>query len=202
MTYNQLVDFFNILQDKFGSPYHTADEIELYLNRAQLDLVVALLPVDEGKLNIELGADTINRIAPLIVEYSVNPLTGPIFKEDINDGLSTPYLRLLAASYNGFPAKYVKYNNLFVYLNNIFKVPSATAPRIYEDGDVFIFLPETSAVVKLILLRYPRTISSVGPVTSELPDFIHNEIVARALEFAGVGSRDQMLSELKKLNNA
>ncbi len=51
------------------------------------------------------------------------------------------------------------------------------------------------------MLREPVTMLSDGTINCELPDFVHNDVVARALEFAGVSSRDQMLSELKKLNN-
>ncbi len=208
MTYSQLVDYMDIIQDKYGSPYFTTSEKERLLIQAELDVIKSYFPEDGEGVNVELNQNTIMALEPIIFTYSGNMNgSGQISKATVNSsltssfGFSTKILRLLAISYNDYPVRTTRLNNWFVYLKNTFKVPVSTAPRYYETASNYIFSPvSTSATIALYGIRYPRTISSSGSITSELPDILHNDIVSRALEIAGVGSRDQMLSELKQLN--
>lgn len=203
MTYENMKDYFLILQDKFGSPYYTEDEIALFLNRAQLDEVVALLPIDDGKLNIELNDNTISRVAPLLFHESPANMdfNGEIHKGTFELLLGHRVIRLLAVSYNDKPVKSTRYNNWYTYIQNTFKAPTATHPRMYVADDSWFIKPiDNTAAIKFMGIRYPTNMLTDGSVTCELPDFTHNDIVSRALELAGVGSRDQLLSELKQLN--
>ena len=203
MTYQEMVDYFLILQDKYGSLYYTDAEIATFLNRAQMDEVTAFLPISGDQLNIELNANTIARIAPLLfrVETLAMDVDGIVLKADLDAELTQPVMRVLAVSYNNLPVKYRRYNNWYTYLNNTFKAPSASAPKMYEKADSYVFAPASIAADLVFLgVRYPITMLDNGTVDCELPDLFHNDIVSRALSFAGVGSRDQMLSELKKLN--
>lgn len=205
MVYSQMKDYFLILKDKYGSPYFTDDEIALFLNRAQIDDIVSLFPIDGNKINVELNHNTMARIEPLLFTVPQTMTSGGLVsKATVASSLSpaTGIIRLLAVAYtNGKPAKATRYNNWFTYLHNIFKSPTVNNPRYIETATTWGFLPidETSQVI-FYGVRYPITLLADGSVNCELPEFTHNDIVSRALELAGVGSRDQMLSELKKLN--
>jgi hypothetical protein len=203
MTYSQMKDYFLILQDKFGSPYYTDDEVTLFLNRAQLDTVIALLPLDGNPINVELNQNTIDRIAPLVFTNTAAVMnsSGWVNKEAFNTLHDIRLLRVLAISYNGKPAKATRWNNWAKYVTNVFKVPSADYPRYAETALNWIFKPiDITAVIDISGIRYPVEMLADGSIDCELPDFTHNDVVSRALELAGVGSRDQMLSELKQLN--
>jgi hypothetical protein len=203
MTYSQMRDYFLILQDKFGSPYYTDDEIALFLNRAQIDNVMSLLPIDGTELNVELNENSMSRLAPLFFGSSTTMLavSGVVLKSTIQGTIPTPMIRLLAVSYNSIPAKYTRYNNWLTYLNNVLKAPTATAPRFYEEALNWAFRPvDSTAALTFYGIRQPVELLGDGTVDCELPDFTHNDVVSRALELAGVGSRDQILSELKQLN--
>ncbi len=202
MNYQKMKDYFLILQDKYGSPYHTDAEINLFLNRGQIDQVLASFPVDGGA-DVEFNANMQMRLAPLFfdVPATMLPVTGVVTKAVIQAGVSTPILRLLSVAYNGKPVKATRYNNWLVYLNNYFKAPTAANPRMYEESDSWVIRPvDSTAALIFYGVRYPVELLVDGTVACELPDYVHNDVVSRALEMAGVGSRDQMLSELKKLN--
>lgn len=206
-------DYFNLLQDKYGSPYHTDAEIETYLNRGQLDLVMGLLPPDGGELNVELNQNTIMRIHPILFttgNINMAASTGKVLRTAIDSAIVTAsgvagarLLRVLAIGWNDVrPVKYTRNNNWYTYIANTFKAPSATNPRAVEDGNAWVFKPvDTTANLVFKGVRYPTSVSITSSVHCELPDFTHNEVVSRALELAGVGSRDQMLAELQKVNN-
>lgn len=159
MTYTEMKNWFNILQDKYGSPYYTDSEITQFLNRAQLDEVVALLPVDGGKLNIELNANTIARIEPLLVNtsaFTMGAVIGEVTKATLETATPTKILRLLAVSYNNIPVKYTRHNNWFTYIQNTFKTPTSTAPRMHEHSNAYHFSPiDPTAVLSFIAVRQP-----------------------------------------------
>jgi hypothetical protein len=214
MTITLMKDYFNLLQDKYGSPYHTDTEIETYLNRAQLDYVTDLLPPDGSELNIELNQNTIMRIHPILFTTgNVNMVsgTGAVLRTALDSAIvaatgitGAKLLRVLAIGWNDArPVTYTRKNNWYSYINNIFKAPSDKKPRTHEDGASWVFRPiDTTANLVFMGVRYPVSVSISGAIDCELPDLVHNDIVARALELAGIGSRDEMLAQLQKLNNA
>lgn len=206
MTYSNMRDYFLILQDKFGSPYYTDDEIALFMNRGQLDTVVSLFPIDGSEINAELNANTVERIAPLIVTHQqpIPSMTGAglINKASLETDLGgLRVLRMLAINYNGKPCRYTNWNRWASYIANTFKAGSASYPRYTETASNYSFDPiDANAIIYMVFVRYPAEMLPDNSVDCELPDFTHNDVVSRALELAGVGSRDQMLSELKQLN--
>src|SRR5688572_10629950 len=130
MTYAQMEDYFNILQDKFGSPYHTPDEIALFLNRGQIDYVMSFLPPVDDTTNIELNAITIARLYPLIFKTGTPAMNigGEVEKSAVETALGRGIIRLLAVSVNTYPAKATRWNNWYTYIKNAFKAPTLTSP--------------------------------------------------------------------------
>ncbi|HEY0751635.1 MAG TPA: hypothetical protein VGD26_10790 [Chitinophagaceae bacterium] len=213
MTVAELVNYFDLLQDKYGSPYFTTSEKETFLTQAQLDLISKYLPQDGGPENAERNANNSMVLSPISFSVSTSMDTsGVITKASVESSLSTAL---------GFTATIIRpssitwsdsdgmrpvmgptrQNNWAKYQDNAFKDPVVSEPRYYETAVSYIIDPvNVNATIVINGLRYPKAINVAGNQTSELASIYHTEVVARALEIAGVGSRDQMLSELKKLN--
>lgn len=213
MTVTELVDYFDILQDKYGSPYFTTTEKEKFLNQAQEGIIADYLPKEGDLSNIEQNANTWMMFSPLSTTITTSmDGSGVVLKSALETTLSTDLgftariIRPLAVTWsdaNGSrPVKGpTRYNNWETYNNNVFKVPVESEPRYYENYNSYIINPvNTGAIIKVHVIRYPKAISVSGAQTAELEEIYHNEIIARALDAAGVGSRDSMLMELNKIN--
>jgi len=212
MTISEMVDYFDLIQDKYGSPYFTTAEKERFLNQAQLAILSDYLPKQGDKENIELNANVWMMVNPLFVSVTTAMNgSGAILKADIESsltsslGFSTTLIRPLSLSWTDSEGTRpimgpTRQNNWAKYKNNVFKAPVESDPRYYETNDSYIIGPaDTSAIIVVNALRYPRAISVSGAQTAELASIYHNEVVGRALEAAGVGSRDQMMIELNKI---
>lgn len=212
MNIATMVSYFDILQDKYGSTYYTNAEKELFLQRAHIEFVKELLPVNEiSKENIELSQDTISQIAPLIYELPFMNMdsSGIISKSSIQTALTNavtggilwrPLSIGLYLSGKNMPVKYVRHNDRWEFANNYFKKPSNTNPKVRETGTNYVFEPIlTGAKVYFTVLKYPALVSISTPTNSDLPDHTHDRIVAIALELSGVASRDVALTQLLQL---
>lgn len=212
MNIATMVSYFDILQDKYGSTYYTNAEKELFLQRAHIEFVKELLPVNESsKENIELSQDTISQIAPLIYELPFMNMdsSGIVSKSSIQTALTNavaggilwrPLSIGLYLSGKNVPAKYVRHNDRWEFANNYFKKPSNTNPKVRETGTNYVFEPIlTGAKVYFTVLKYPALVSISTPTNSDLPDHTHDRIVAIALELSGVASRDVALTQLLQL---
>lgn len=211
MTIAGMGELFDILQDKYGSPYYTNAEKSLFLNRAQIEFVNAFLPPSGEGLNIELSEDAAQQIDTLIYDlpYLNMNSSGIITKAAVAAALSTAsgggllWRRLNIGWVLGnktVPVKYVRHNDWYEFKSNYFKNPSTDNPKFYETATNYQFAPiYPNAKLYLTVLKYPKVVDIDTAVDSDLPDFTHNKIVALALEFAGIGSRDQNLAQLLSL---
>lgn len=213
MTIAEMALYFDILQDKFGSPYFTNPEKSLLLNRAQIIFVKEMLPTDKDvDLNIETNADTVAVVAPLIISLTPisNPLNGSVTKISVQANLTALvsdalYWRVLNVGYsidgtNFVPVTYVRHNDWYKLLDNYFKYPDDSNPKYKETYIDFQFLPNnTAADLYFTVLKYPVVVDIDTNVSSDLPDSVHDKIVSIACELAGIGTRDQMLFEMSKI---
>lgn len=218
MTIDKWGQFFDILQDKYGSPYHTDSEKTLFFNRAILDFVGQFLPADGESGNLELSEDATSQIATLIYDlpYTTMDSSGIVTKATIQTALNGQiaggllWRRLNIGWVLGgdtLPAKWTRHNDWYQFMRNVFKVPSVSNPRFYETATKYQFSPiQTTAKLYFTVLKYPVSVvlDSVTPannINCDLPDFTHNKIIALALEYAGIGSRDENLAQLLQLKN-
>lgn len=209
MTITGMAELFDLMQDKYGSPYFTNPEKSLFLNRALVEYVGDMLPGKEDKDNVGFDVDNTSKIAPLIkyVDTLKMDSTGAITKAAIA-GVTTPAIpwRLLNAGLVlgnvTKPIKFVRHNDWYEFKSNYFKAPSAENPKYRESNDRYTIEPiNINATVKLTVLNYPTVVDIDTNISSNLPDFTHNDIVSLALEYAGIGSRDQNLAQLLTLKN-
>jgi hypothetical protein len=169
MTAAEMKEYFQILQDKYGSSYHTDEEIEVFLNRGQLDEVIALLPPDGSILNVELNQNTINIIEPLLFMVGATmSSSGVVLTTALQSAINTDYslsdarvLRVLSIGWDGErPVKYTRHNNWWAYIANTFKAPTARSPRCKQDAGKWIISPIDQTVdLTFSGVRYPRLIS-------------------------------------------
>lgn len=211
--------WFDMLQDKFKAPYFTDAEKTVFLQRAHIGFVKDMLWPDgkNGSDNLEVSQDSIAQIATLIYELP-NPIsmssTGVVLKSTLQTALTgvsaTAIMwRPLAIGWDlgadVHPVSYVRHNDWYKFQENYFKNPTAENPKTRERATDYQFLPiRPSAKLYFTLLKYPAkvvldTVTPVNNVNSDLPDFTHDKIVALALEYAGISSRDEALAQLLQI---
>lgn len=207
-----MAQYFDILQDKYGSPYFTNPEKSLLINRAQVIFVKELLPTEPNQIiNLENTQNTLNEVSSLIIRLnpisSIDPSSGLVSFADIQTELTARSAgavlwRILSIGYsrdsvNFTPVKYVRHNDWFEFQDNYFKSPDQTNPKVVEYNAGFQLLPlNISTSLYFFVLKYPKNVDIDTVISSDLPDYTHDKIVAIALELAGIGTRDQMLSGL------
>lgn len=207
MTVTEMVDYFDLLQDKYGSPHFTTSEKERFLNQAQLDMIAQHFPKDGGPLSIEQNANLWMLFSPLAFSQNMAMSSlGIITKANLATEVGGSVIRLLSmwwldATGTRPVTGPTRHNNWAKYKDNVFKVPVEKDPRYYETASYYIIAPiNTGVTITLTGIRYPLPISVSGGQTAEISAIGHNEIVGRALELAGVSSRDQMMAELQQIN--
>jgi hypothetical protein len=212
MTTQEMIEWFDVLQDKYGSPYFDTDHKLLFLNRAQFEYVKQLFPDNEqGIINIEYNSSVTQNVAPLIYELTqANMATdGTITIEDLVTDLETisgdsdaKIFKILSIEIARAgivqPVKYLRHNDKGEFERNYFKKPSTSNYRYLLQNNALQFRPvDQLSTIHVTVLKAPKQlVISPSPINSELPDDVHNEIVAYALQFAGVASRDEILSSM------
>jgi len=204
MTTAEAVSYFQILIDKYGSPSVITSEVYTYLNHAINEYINRLLPDTEGGIaNWEQDENVMANLQPLIFNLSLTPSAGLLSIANINAALVTAshagaeYLRVGSMGKGNTPIRYMKENNHFAYLRNIFKRPSSTVLRYtVSAGGLQIYPTTTTGPILLNVIKKPRPLSvSVNP---ELGDYQMYSIVCAAVQLAGVAVRDAELIESLK----
>lgn len=214
MTVQGMLDWFDLLQDKFGSPYFEATEKLSFLNNAQNEYVNQVFLTNEGGLiNLEVNSNILENVRPLIFE--LDPFT-----MDSNGEYSIPTLVTGLQTKSGdatadifkflsfemtrgqkiYPIKFLRHNDKGEFEANYFKKPSYTSPRYLFQNGLIKFRPiDEIASIAVTVLKTPVAMALGPDVDCELPITTHNEVVAYALQFAGVASRDEILSAMNQM---
>jgi hypothetical protein len=212
MTIQEKLQWFDILQDQFGSPYFTDAEKLLFLNRGQWEYVKNLFPGNEGGIiNIETNSDVWENVAPLMWKLSdeVVSSTGLITYDALTTNLrsisgdaTTDIFKLLKIGYKKGQkigqVKVMRHNDEYAFVENFFKKPSAKSFRYdLENNSIKISPIDQTARIMVTVLKSPRQMAlTPSVVNTDLPSSTHNEIVAYGLQFAGVASRDEVLTAM------
>lgn len=207
MTTTQLVNYFSILQDKYGSPNLVNTEIVSYLNHATNEWLNRLVPDSQGGVvNFENDANITAQIKPLVYTFSVNSDSSGLLTESaINTALvsaseaGATYFRPMSMVVGTNVVKYVKHNDIGAYLRNSYKEPTTTYRLYTEIANGLQLYPQSSTTVSLTVMKKPRVLV-YGSIDPELEDYVLYNVLMIALSLAGVSTRDgEMLDEIRAL---
>lgn len=203
MSITEMLEYFDLLTDKVGSPYFTDDEKYSFINRSQIEYLKKLLPSNEGGVvNIETDHVVFSNAYTLVYETGVlNPSsTGEVSRTSVQSALNAvsgstePFVFPMNVSYNGLPCKYTRHNDWYEMEGNTFKKGTALEPRYRQEATKFVVSPAVAtAEVRFTLLKQPKDVG-VG-VDSEYPSHTHKTIIELAVDLASVAMRDAELNQ-------
>lgn len=203
------VDYFAILQDKYGSPNLIESEIVDFLNHAINEYINRLFPDTQGGVaNVEMDSNILNNIAPLIYTISTNTTSGLLSGTVIDAALVTAssdasakrmIVLNVSATSDGvtYPVKFTKHNNIFAYERNFWKkAESPNRIRYTLTANGLKFYPIDDAItIGVTCVKTPKVLELATPVNPEFPDYVMYNVIAIALQLAGVSTRDTELIE-------
>lgn len=226
-----MVSWFDLIQDKGNSPFFNLSEKLEFINNAQTDLINELAfqyllnsrregePSARVYSSIESTEAALEVLEPLMVQDI--PITssaaGVVNRSDIKtamnviSGDSSDYMMLtnLAKDLGGgteLPVRFVRANDFFQFQRNQFKKATASEPQFRISRDRLTMKPNGVANYLASVLKYPIDVvvdeaTPSNNVDSELPAFTHNDIMAIALDNAGVSARDIALIQAKQASD-
>lgn len=208
MTTVEKLDFFDLIQDKFGSPYFNEAQKLVFLNRAAMRYVENLFPKKNKRKDgdsVEATSIAAESVKELI--YVLPAVTMDASGEITNSSMVTA-LRTLSGDSNAdifkilsveivnngkkIPLRSMRHNDKAAFETNIFKKPTYTYPRYSFANNALQFRPDNAVGdIYVTVIKTPKIMTSV--VNTDLNVDTHNEIVAQAIAFAGIASRDDVL---------
>ncbi len=183
--------YFDILSDKYGSPYLTNAEKDILFNRSQFKVIDKVLAMPDIQRQEELLrnnlkiATTTSSVAGVVLNTTIDGLIS---------GLTYKIRRVTDA--NGVEIRYSSTNK---NRKNTFKVPSSTAPRYTYNNGGIIVLPEAAYSLLITVVSEPTAVA-YGGASSGLPEELHNDVIATAIDLAGIATRDEALAQLNQMN--
>jgi hypothetical protein len=223
MTVQELHSWFNIMLDHYNEPYFIDNEVDQLINAGATELVNDIvfkeffptLGENEKGLqalnsmeSIQQGAEVLQ---PLIVtDLSVAVSGGIASTAAIDTALRTDTgdsndkaMHVIAVNYNNGTedriVRFVRHNDRGRFKRNTFKSPTARNPIYTINRNGLLIEPNVSPV-KVTLVKAPRKVSIEDNITLDLPEFVHQRVIAYALSLSGVATRDDVLLQLQKLS--
>jgi hypothetical protein len=206
LTTQQCVDYFLVLQDKYGSPSVTQSEVVDFLNHGINEYLNRIFPDNEGAVvNFEQDKNVTATIQPLIYTFAATTAgTGLLTTAALNTLLATDsgigsaeFFRVgdIGLTFGGitYPVKYVRSNNLWAFSRNYFKKPSLTRPKYELISKGILVYPAGTQTLTISVIKKPKVLSLTGPVNPELEDYVMYSVIAIALQLAGVSTRDEAI---------
>lgn len=206
MTAQEAIDYFQILQDKYGSPSVTTAEALDYLNHAINEYLNRIFPDNQGAVvNFEQDKLVTANIQPLIYDVSTSTDSAGLLT---NTALNTALVALAGAGAEYFrigaigatvdevtyPVRYIRANNLWTYTRNAFKTPTETNPRFELVAAGLQTYPQQVQDLVISLVKKPKVLTQATITDQiEFADYTLYPIIAIALQLAGVATRDEEL---------
>lgn len=203
MTTQEMLDWFDLIQDKTDSPYF--DEIEKlqFLNRAQMDYLATFVNTTQGFSPQEFTSQAEEILRPLIEEIVVTPTDGVVTIAEIEaelNALNRGLYHIMELNLGGKEISFVRHNDRHRLSQNAFKAPSDDNRRYRYNGVGIQIEPATNLPVGLTVISVPADMNASGQ-NCELADIYnsHNQIVAIALDYAGISVREGEFLQQKQI---
>lgn len=199
------IQYIKVLQDKYGSPELTDDEITTFLDNAQFEYLNRLLPDNQGgETNFELNIDTLSNIQHLIVQVPITATGGTFLVSSVAaDANITPdgfhnmvSINVAGSTRTDIPDsstdyfRFLKKNNIGAFYKNFFKRPATTKKRYSLVSGSVLLYPKADYILNVVVVKNPKTFASG---TTLWGDYQMYSIIAIALQLAGVSTRDEEL---------
>lgn len=223
MNINEMRSWFDVIQDKFNSPYFTDLEFEEFINQGQQNFVNEVFygQFAPSTAQAEKGGQVMNptestlqgleSIRPLVIsDLSMNSsITGLILDSEINDAVSAltgqsnqQYMHILSIILNDGGvsriARFVRHNDYIKFNTNSFKKATSRAPLYRLSRFGVVLDPVGVRNYNVSVIKKPISVSLESSIDCELPSEYHGLIVAYAIQLASVSSRDEALAIMSK----
>ena len=212
MTIIEMHTFFDLICDKYASPYFSVAEKDIFINKAISSFIEDVWfnykKVQTNENNPPYGGEstiyTLEAIQPLITNDATVVL-------DANSVAAKPaalshLLNIaLGSEVNncGEPiddvthyCRFVRHNDVYKHIDNSFKKPTVKYPRytVIDTGyKVYPLSPGNSVTMSYIKKHTPVVFNT--PTNCQLPGFTHGKIMMLALSLAGLAVREQSLRQ-------
>jgi hypothetical protein len=216
MTIEQMYDWFNLMQDKVDSVYYESSEIDQFINRAIQDFINKVIHKfiqnPQGELVVDSALEETLNISevlkPLrVLNLDVTETSGVILYDDIESAIATRtgdddalVLHTLSiVSPNGKPVRFVRDNDYSYLEQNVFKKAESDYPT-FRVGDTGLYIdPAETGNYVISVIKSPIEVCYDQGISTDLPSTTHDFVLAKALQLAGIASKD---GDLTQVNNA
>lgn len=214
MNVIEMHQWFDLIQDKVDSVYYTEAEKDQFINRSiQLfinDVIHKFTESREGPLvissNLEESLNASEVLRPLmLIDLPVTAdvdgiITVPVIDTAIEtrSGETETFLHILSvADDQGKPVSYVRENDFYKFEQNEFK-KATTEYKQYRIGSEGIYTyPAAADAYTVSVIKAPKPVNYDSLESTDLPETVHDYILAKALELAGLASKDEALVQMK-----
>lgn len=204
MSTQECVNYFLVLQDKYGSPAVEESEVVNFLNHAINEYLNRIFPDNQGAaVNFEQDKNITANIQPLIFEFDVSTAaSGLLTTAALNAALVTAGAEVGATSFRvdsigltsagkTYPVKYLRGNERWAFARNFFKKPLLTRPKFEFVTTGFQIYPAGVQALTVSVVKKPKILALSPVINPELEDYVMFNIIAIALQLAGVATRDE-----------
>lgn len=223
MNLKEMHEYFDIVQDKYNTPYFTNAEKDMFLSRAGNIFFKSLVAhhIDAHRLSIlggpmmpsilEGNAMNSMSVSPFVREGNISCPTGDILYSDIVTAFGDrSFSHILSVSHEGRPMRWVRHNDIYKHSQNSFKAPTEDRRLYAVMEDRLQVWPSKNSTYKVTGLVDPLPVSydevNYGTVddTSVEPEFLvkdRDRVVAIALDIAGVAVQDEALKLIRNVQS-
>jgi hypothetical protein len=215
MNVVEMHQWFDLIQDKVDSVYYTENEKDQFLNRSiQIFINDIIHKFNEDQLgqlvissSLEQSLNVSEVLRPLMlldlpVVTDVNGiLTDAVINQAIEDesGEEETYAHILSITNDlGKPVIFMTENDNSKFQENDFKEATVDYPyyRIGSRG-VYISPVSEADTYAISVIKAPKQVNYDTLSSTDLPETTHDYITAKALELAGLASKDEALLHMR-----
>jgi len=185
MTAAEMLTWFDILQDKFNTPYFTDLEKYDFLNDAQLNFVNDYLNLNDDDVAPVFEANALKDtiISPLLFSdvTTTASVGGVVLTSAVETAIDTQYslsgskiIYIISISVSGVPVSFVRHGDLIRQeQNNFTKAVNTIAQKYRISRDQFDFTPQSASNYEFTGIKMPIDIAA--GIDSELPLSTHRK---------------------------
>jgi hypothetical protein len=203
MTTAQAIFICKSIADKYGSAIVSDPDWVNYLNIAQYEVLNKISDDQQwGTINVDADSNTLDTVRELVYTLTLTPVSGLLSNAALTTAIRTAsgdttcsVLRLLNMSLatNAQPIRFIKYNNINAYIQNVFKAPTTAYPGYAPTGAGYQIYPQIGFPINLTALKTPKFLTNTGE-SLEFDDYTNNLVLIMTVKLAGVQIRDEEIA--------